>query len=295
ATAKRLGDAHGLQMSGVLEKPILVPELETHLIRASQAQQSVTEQGLHEAIENSDLVLHYQPKLTLANGTPAAIKSVEALVRWAHPHHGLIMPNEFIPLAEETGLISPLTDYVVAEAAEQMAAWRADGIELAVAVNLAPQMLFHIGLPDRFAEIMESHGLKCSKLLLEITESAAMADTTRTMEILARFRLKDMGLCIDDFGTGYSSLVELCRMPFSELKIDKSLVIELHKNDEAKLIVRSIVELAHNLGLSVCAEGTETVEAIDFVHSIGCEVAQGYYVSRPLPPDELETFFAKAV
>lgn len=294
ATAKRLGDAHGLQMSGVLEKPILVPELETHLIRASQAQQSVTEQGLHEAIEKGELVLHYQPKLSLANGTPAVIKSVEALVRWAHPHHGMIMPNEFIPLAEETGLISPLTDYVVAEAAEQMAAWREDGIELAVAVNLAPQMLFHLGLPDRFAEIVESRGVECSKLLLEITESAAMADTTRTMEILARFRLKDMGLCIDDFGTGYSSLVELCRMPFSELKIDKSLVIELHKNDEAKLIVRSIVELAHNLGLSVCAEGTETVEAIDFVHSIGCEVAQGYYVSRPLPPDELEDFIARA-
>ncbi len=287
ATAKRLGDAHGLQMSGVLEKPIMVPDLEALLRKASQAQKSITEQGLRQAISDRELVIHYQPKLELGEGAPQAIKSVEALVRWQHPHYGLVMPNDFIPLAEETGLISPLTDYVMQAAAEQMSKWEHDGIVLSVAINIAPQLLSHLELPDRFAALMAEHGLPPSRLILEITENAAMENTARTMDILARFRLKEMGLSIDDFGTGYSSLVELFRMPFNELKIDKSLVMEVHANEEAKLIVRSIVDLAHNLGLRVCAEGTETIEAMDFMQAVGCELTQGYYVSKPLPPDDL--------
>lgn len=290
ATAKRLGDAHGLQMSGVLEKPIMVSDLEALLREASQAQKSITEQGLRQAIDDRELVIHYQPKLKFGEGARQAIESVEALVRWEHPHYGLVMPNDFIPLAEKTGLISPLTDYVIEAAAEQMSQWEHDGIVLSVAVNIAPQLLNHLELPDHFATLMEEHDLPPSRLILEITESAAMADTTLTMDILSRFRLKGMELSIDDFGTGYSSLVELYRMPFNELKIDKSLVLEVHQNEEAKLIVRSIVDLAHNLGLRVCAEGTETIEAMDFVQAIGCELTQGYYVSKPLPPEALAAF-----
>lgn len=290
ATAKRLGVAHGLQMSGVLEKPIMIPDLEALLKKASQTQKSITEHGLRKAIEERQLVIHYQPKLEFGEGGRQAIKSVEALIRWQHPHDGLIMPNDFIPLAEETGLISPLTDYVMQAATEQMAKWEHDGIILSVAINIAPQLLSHLELPDRFAALMTEHGLPPSRLILEITESAAMADTARTMDILARFRLKDMGLSIDDFGTGYSSLVELFRMPFNELKIDKSLIMEAHMNEQAQLIVRSIVDLAHNLGLRVCAEGTETIEAMDFVRSIGCEMTQGYYLSKPLPPEALAEF-----
>lgn len=290
ATAKRIGDAHGLRMSGVIEKPIMVPDLEALLVKASKPQKLITEQGLLKAIEEGQLVIHYQPKMEFGEGASQAIKSVEALVRWEHPHYGLVMPDDFIPLAEETGLISPLTDYVLQAAAEQMAKWEHDGVVLSVAINIAPQLLSHLGLPDHFSALMAEHGLPPSRLILEITESAAMADTTRTMDILARFRLKEMGLSMDDFGTGYSSLVELCRMPFNELKIDKSLVMEVHMNEEAKLIVRSIVDLAHNLGLRVCAEGTETIEAMDFVESIGCELTQGYYLSKPLPPDALAAF-----
>ena len=295
ATAKRLGDAYGLQMSGVLEKPITIPDLEALLRKASQAQKSVTEQGLRQAIDEKQLVIHYQPKLELVKGAQKAIESVEALVRWEHPQYGLVMPNDFIPLAEETGLISPLTDYVIEAAAEQMSKWEHDGIVLSVAVNIAPQLLSHLELPDRFATVMEEHGLPPSRLILEITESAAMADTTRTMEILSRFRLKGMELSMDDFGTGYSSLVELCRMPFNELKIDKSLVLEVHRNEEAKLIVRSIVDLAHNLGLRVCAEGTETIEAMEFVRSVGCELMQGYYLSEPLPPEALAALIGSRI
>ena len=291
ATAKRLGDSHGLRMSGVLRKPIMVPELEALLKNASESQKSISEQGLRQAIDDRQLVVYYQPRLTLAD---QAVNSVEALVRWEHPQYGLVLPGEFIPLAEETGLISPLTDLVIETVFQQMTEWENDGISLLVSVNLAPQLLSHLDLPDRLAGRMKEHDLDCSKLMLEITENAAMADTAQTMEILTRFRLKGMGLSIDDFGTGYSSLVELYRMPFNELKVDKSLVIDLHENDEAKLIVRSIVELAHNLGLSVCAEGTETIEAVDFVRSVGCELAQGFYISKPLPPEALVDFLSSS-
>jgi EAL domain-containing protein (putative c-di-GMP-specific phosphodiesterase class I) len=204
----------------------------------------------------------------------------------------MVMPDKFIPIAEQSGLILPLTDLVARMAVEQLAEWDADGIDLAVAINLAPQLLNRLELPDRFAELADEHSIDRSRLMLEITESAAMADTGRTMDILARCRLKGMGVSIDDFGTGYSSLVALCRMPFNELKIDKSLVIELHRSEEAKLIVRSIVDLAHNLGLSVCAEGTETSEAVNFVRTCGCKSTQGYYISKPLAPDALKAFMA---
>jgi EAL domain-containing protein (putative c-di-GMP-specific phosphodiesterase class I) len=291
-TAKRIGDAYGLQMSGVLEKPIMVPGLQALLRKSSLGQSSVNEQGLSQAISERQLIVHYQPKLSFMNGAGQAVQAVEALVRWQHPQWGMVMPDKFIPIAEQSGLILPLTDLVARMAVEQLAEWDADGIDLAVAINLAPQLLNRLELPDRFAELADEHSIDRSRLMLEITESAAMADTGRTMDILARCRLKGMGVSIDDFGTGYSSLVALCRMPFNELKIDKSLVIELHRSEEAKLIVRSIVDLAHNLGLSVCAEGTETSEAVNFVRTCGCKSTQGYYISKPLAPDALKAFMA---
>ncbi len=290
ATAKRIGDAYGLQMSGILEKPIMIPGLQSLLRRTSQARNSVNEQGLNAAIAERQLVVHFQPKLSFGNGAGPTIDSVEALVRWQHPQWGLVMPDKFIPLAEQTGLILPLTDLVARLVVEQLSEWDERGLHLSAAVNLAPQLLNRLELPDHLGQLADEHDIDRSRLVMEITESAAMADTGRTMDILARFRIKGMGVSIDDFGTGYSSLVALCRMPFNELKIDKSLVIELHKSEEAKLIVRSIVELAHNLGLSVCAEGTETAESVDFVRGCGCKSTQGYYVSKPLPADELEKF-----
>ncbi len=290
ATAKRIGDAYGLQMSGILEKPIMIPGLQSLLRRTSQARNSVNEQGLNAAIAERQLVVHFQPKLSFGNGAGPTIDSVEALVRWQHPQWGLVMPDKFIPLAEQTGLILPLTDLVARLVVEQLSEWDERGLHLSAAVNLAPQLLNRLELPDHLGQLADEHDIDRSRLVMEITESAAMADTGRTMDILARFRIKGMGVSIDDFGTGYSSLVALCRMPFNELKIDKSLVIELHKSEEAKLIVRSIVELAHNLGLSVCAEGTETADSVDFVRGCGCKSTQGYYVSKPLPADELEKF-----
>ena len=287
--AKRLGAAHGLNMLGALQKPIGVPQLEEMLRAAKQEERSITERDLREAIEHEQLTLHYQPKVSLQSSRQWAVDSVEALVRWQHPAYGLVMPDEFIPLAEDSGLIARLTDVVLEAALYQTRLWHDGGfpVSVAVAVNLAPQAISDLELPDRLSDLLREHNLEASKLILEITESAAMADAVRTMDILTRLRLKGIGLSMDDFGTGYSSLVQLYRMPFGELKIDKSFVMDLGESDEAEKIVRSIVNLGHNLGLSVCAEGVETEEAVDLLRSIGCEKAQGYLISKPVPAKDM--------
>ena len=215
------------------------------------------------------------------------VSSLESLVRWDRPGHGLVPPDEFIPLAEQTGLIESLTDYVLHAALKQIAQWRENGSSVAVAVNLAPQLLSDLDLPDRLSDLLAEYGVDGSALIVEVTESAAMTDAARTMDILTRLRLKGIELSMDDFGTGYSSLVELYRMPFSEMKIDKSFVIDVNRDKEAEVIVRSIVDLGHNLGLKVCAEGVETEEAMSFLRSIKCDLAQGYFLSKPLPPSDM--------
>ncbi len=285
-TASQLGTTLGLKILDALQKPILVPELESILSRVSGEERPITEHDLGEAISAGELVLHYQPKVNLGSEGSWEVNSLEALVRWDRPGHGLVPPDEFIPLAEKSGLIVSLTDYVLHAALKQIAQWRKHGLSVAVAVNLAPQILSDLGLPNRISDLLEEYGVDGSALIVEITESAAMMDSALTMDILTRLRLKGIELSLDDFGTGYSSLVELYRMPFSEMKIDKSFVIDVNRDKEAEIIVRSIVELGHNLGLKVCAEGVETEETIDLLRSIACDKAQGYFISKPLPPSD---------
>ncbi len=285
-TASQLGATHGLRMLDALQKPILLPELERVLSRVSGEERPITEHDLGNAISAGELVLHYQPKVKLGSQGSREVGSLEALVRWDRPGHGLIPPDEFIPLAENTGLIDSLTDYVLHAALKQIAEWRKHGSSVAVAVNLAPQLLSDLDLPDRLSDLLAEYGVDGSVLIVEVTESAAMTDAARTMDILTRLRLKGIELSMDDFGTGYSSLVELYRMPFSEMKIDKSFVIDVNRDKEAEVIVRSIVDLGHNLGLKVCAEGVETEQAMDFLRAIKCDLAQGYYISKPLPPSD---------
>lgn len=251
------------------------------------ADTSVTEQDLREAIEGDQLVVYYQPKIKLSTGGDRDVAACEALVRWEHPRRGMIYPDAFIPLAEESGLISTLTEFVVGAVVRQIRRWQDDGLSLSVAVNIAPQLLDDPKLPDRYHDLVKKYDLQASQLILEITESGAMADAAHTMEILTRCRLKGFGLSLDDFGTGYSSLVQLHRMPFSEMKIDRSFVMEMDRDEEAKIIVRSIANLGHNIGLSICAEGVETQEALNYLGSLNCETAQGYHMSRPLPAEEI--------
>jgi EAL domain-containing protein (putative c-di-GMP-specific phosphodiesterase class I) len=247
---------------------------------------------LREAIDKNDISVHFQPKVSLSSDHEWTVEGVEALARWACPGRGFISPSEFIPLAERAGLMDGLSDVVIEKAIRQTGALRQNGYPLNLAVNLSPLMLAAPDAPDRLSQMLERHRLDTSHLIVEITESAAMGDDPLTMENLTRFRLKGMKLSMDDFGTGYSSLVQLYRMPFSELKIDRSFVLEIDTKEEARVIVRSIVDLAHNLKLTVCAEGVETRETLDFLRSVGCDQAQGYLISKPLDEAEFTRFLA---
>jgi diguanylate cyclase (GGDEF)-like protein len=240
---------------------------------------------LHRAIAENELVLHYQPKADLPGGL---VRSVEALVRWNHPDRGLLPPDAFIPLAQHTGMIRPLTLHVLETALTQCARWEAEeGLKVSVAVNLAMRNLLDAGLPDAIVRLLERFGLTSDRLELEITESTIMADPSRALVILQQ--LSDLGIriAIDDFGTGYTSLGYLKRLPVDELKIDRSFVGGLPDDERDVAIVSATVELARMLGMRVVAEGVESVENWDALARLPCDEAQGFYLSRPLTADAL--------
>jgi diguanylate cyclase (GGDEF)-like protein len=239
---------------------------------------------LRRAIDRHELVLHYQPKAMLESGE---VSSVEALLRWNHPSRGLIMPDDFIPLAQQTGLIKPLTLYVVAEALKQCRLWQEEGLRLSIAVNLSMRNLLDLEFPAQVASLLEEWGVDHDLLEFEITESTMLADPVRTKLILDKLSAMGIRLAIDDFGTGYSSLAYLKRLPVDEIKIDRSFVMHMSDDADNATIVRSTIDLGRNLGLEVVAEGVETEEVWNTLSSLGCTIAQGYYLSRPVPPNEL--------
>jgi diguanylate cyclase (GGDEF)-like protein len=245
---------------------------------------------LRRAIDDRELVLHYQPKASLRNGK---VTSVEALVRWEHPEQGLIFPDAFVPAVQHTGLIRPLTLYVIDEALRQCRAWGDDGLSLSVSVNLSMRNLVDVGFPDQVAALLKRHDLEAPSLELEITESTMLANTSRTRHVLDRLSAMGVRLSLDDFGTGYSSLSYLKRLPLDELKIDRSFVMNMLKDEDDAVIVRSTIDLGRNLGLEVVAEGVETEETWSHLRRLGCDVAQGYYLTRPVPADELERWLRR--
>ena len=244
---------------------------------------------LRQAIENEDLLVHYQPKVDIKT---RRVVGVEALVRWIHPEHGFMPPDEFIPLAEHTGLIQPLTKLVLRSALRQCREWQKEGLDLDVAVNLSVRSLLDLQLPESVSALLREFSVEPTRLVLEITESSIMADPIRAADVVDRLSGLGIGLAIDDFGTGYSSLSYLKRLPVSEIKIDKSFVMSMTSQDNDAVIVRSTVDLGRNLGLRVVAEGVETIEMFNELESLGCDIAQGYLLSRPLPAAEL-TAWAK--
>jgi diguanylate cyclase (GGDEF)-like protein len=239
---------------------------------------------LRRAIDRGELVLHYQPKVDLRTND---IHGVEALVRWQHPERGMIPPDEFIPPAQKTGVIAPLTMFVLDEALRQCRTWTLQGLELCVAVNLSTRNLLDVHLPDTVGELLARWEVPARLLELEITESTILADPVRAMQILSRLDEMGIRLAIDDFGTGYSSLAYLKRLPVDELKIDKSFILGMDENENDAVIVRSTIDLGRNLGLRVVAEGVETPKAWSRLAQLGCDVAQGYYLSRPAPASEI--------
>jgi diguanylate cyclase (GGDEF)-like protein len=239
---------------------------------------------LRDAIDDGQLRLHYQPKAEMATGE---VHGVEALVRWQHPDLGLVPPDEFIPLAEHTELIGPLTRTVLDMAIGQCSAWHRAGHRLTVAVNLSVQNLYDRQFPAEVRRLLRTWGVDPRWLELEITENTVMADPVRARAVLEELAAMGLRVAIDDFGTGYSSLAHLRQLPVSEIKIDKSFVLNMDSDDNDAVIVRSIIDLARNLGLEVVAEGVETQEVWALLSELGCHRAQGYYLCRPAAAEAL--------
>jgi diguanylate cyclase (GGDEF)-like protein len=243
---------------------------------------------LRGALDRGELVLHYQPQLSLSEG--GGVVAAEALLRWQHPRRGLIPPDDFIPTVQETSLIKPLTHYVLDRALRQCRAWMDQGRPLRVAVNLAMRNLIDEDLPRDVAELLRLHAVPPHLLELEITESSVVADPRRTEPVLARLAGIGTRLSVDDFGTGYSSLTYLMRLPVAGIKIDRTFVTEMATAPEKAVIARSIIDLAHNLGKEVVAEGVETADVLAILQGLGCHLAQGYLMSPPLPADKFTSW-----
>ncbi|MFC3107052.1 amino acid permease [Undibacterium arcticum] len=248
------------------------------------------EHALHHALENNEFELHYQPQIDLKSGR---VKSVEALIRWHHPELGSVAPLRFIQLAEETGLIIPIGEWVLKTACAQTSAWHRAGYRLTVAVNVSGRQFQQKNMPQLVQSVLDGTGLDAAYLELELTESMLMNDSEATIQILGHLKAIGVGLSIDDFGTGFSSLSYLTRFAIDIIKIDQSFISGLAKKPEAASITLAIIALAKALGLKTVAEGVETAEQLDFLHANGCDAIQGYYFSRPLPADEMTTLLRR--
>jgi EAL domain-containing protein (putative c-di-GMP-specific phosphodiesterase class I) len=238
---------------------------------------------LRRGIERGELVVHYQPKVPLQGGATLAL---EALVRWNHPQLGCIGPDGFIPLAEQTGIIKPLTEWVMEASLEQCRRWRRAGLEVTVSVNVSTRSLLDHDLPVAIGTMLARLDLHASALQLEITESRIVADLPRARAALDELRAMGVVIAIDDFGTGYSSLSQLQQLPVDEIKIDRSFVTRMETDRQDAVLVHSIIDLGRNLGLRVTAEGVETENVKQVLAELGCDYAQGFHVGRPVIADE---------
>ncbi|HEU5285428.1 MAG TPA: EAL domain-containing protein [Sphingomicrobium sp.] len=243
-------------------------------------------EGFERALLNHRLHMVYQPKVRLRDG---ALTRVEALVRWDDPQFGSVAPSRFVPLAEKHGLIEELTQWGLRTTLRQWLKWREEGIDTSIAFNISALSLEQLDFPDLVERMCRALDVPTDRLVLELTESATQP-LIKLMDTLTRFRIKGIGLAIDDFGTGYSTLMQLRQLPFTEVKIDRFFVSDAVTSQESRLIVKTIVELAHGLGLTATAEGVETREQLQSLAELGCDVAQGYLISQPLEPDALHSW-----
>ena len=289
SSARQLGESLGLKMLGTLQKPAMLEDIEALLARHIAPGERLSLEELQTAIDEHELVVHYQPKV-VRSANDWQVRSAEALVRWRHPRLGLLYPAEFLPLAEQSGLIVGVTDFVLTDAVRQIGHWRARGMHLTAAVNLSPRLVQDLEFPDRLGRLLKEFDVTAEQLMLEVTEAASLHDPDLVMDIFTRLRVRGVGLSLDDFGVGLSSLTQLYKMPFSEVKIDRILIGEMATSKPATTVVRAIVELAHSLSLSVCAEGVESAQAFEFLEQIGCDALQGDFIASSMPAGEIETF-----
>jgi EAL domain-containing protein (putative c-di-GMP-specific phosphodiesterase class I) len=242
--------------------------------------------GLERALINGRLRMVYQPKVSLRTGE---LKRVEALLRWDDPELGPVSPSRFIPLAEKHGLIDQLTHWGLRKTLRQWLSWRDEGLDTCLAFNISALSLDHLDFPDLVERMCRALDVPTDRLVLELTEGATQP-LVKLMDTLTRFRIKGIGLAIDDFGVGYSTLMQLRQLPFTELKIDRFFVEDAATSRDGALIVKSIIDLAHGLGLTVTAEGVETEDQLKLLRELGCDVAQGYFVAHPLEPQDIKAW-----
>jgi len=287
-TAEQLGRSLGLEIVGSFGKPIEMEALRDLLAAHREEQRIVTADQLAYAIESGQLVIHYLPKATNKGNGQWLVDGVEALVRWQHESHGLLYPADFMPLAEESGLIVGLTDYVFRAAMEQARAWFSRGLYVELGLNLSASFLGDLEFPDRLVALIREKGIDPSMITLELTETSALADPELAMDILARLRVKRVNLCFDDFGVGHSSLTHLYRMPFNEVKLDNAFINDMRSNDDARRTVEGLVYLVHKLDMLACAEGVEDEATFRMAEEIGCDRIQGHHIGPALPAKELQ-------
>jgi EAL domain-containing protein (putative c-di-GMP-specific phosphodiesterase class I)/CheY-like chemotaxis protein len=290
AATRKIGESKGLSIADSLPKPLDLESVRICLAQIRREDRRISRQDIEAALENRQFVAFYQPIVSAADAGGWVVDGLEALVRWQHPSLGIVMPDEFILLAERFGLIGALTDQMLAQALDRMEEWQVAGLDLKVSINLPPSLVTDLDFPDRVADTIAKHRVDPKRISLELTETATMQDPTTTMDILTRLRVKGIGLSLDDFGTGYSSLTRLYQMPFEEMKIDKSLGMNVPRSREANTIVGSLIELAHNLGMRVCTEGVESRAGLDLLEVLKSDRCQGFFISRALPPAEIESF-----
>lgn len=297
-SAEALAKSYGMKVAGNFTKPIntskLLPLLESinqphqkmyHPKAITSADRSYlpTEADLLKAINEDQLELYYQPQILMAT---KVLYGVEALVRWRHPEHGLIYPDNFIPLSERTGLIELLTEKVLNIACLQSFKWQEAGYKIKISVNVSAQNITSLTLPEQLHALIDKYQIDPSMLVLEVTESALMGNISTSLDILTRLRMKGFPLSIDDFGTGFSSLSQLHKIPFTELKIDQSFIFNLIDDSDSSAIVETCVMLGHKLDMEVVAEGVESEAIWDALLAMNCNIAQGYFIAKPIPSGE---------
>jgi EAL domain-containing protein (putative c-di-GMP-specific phosphodiesterase class I) len=249
----------------------------------------ITRRSLEKAAATGALFLMYQPKLDLGSGE---VVGVEALARWQHPQLGSVSPTTFIPIAEQKGLIDWFSEWALTCAVQQWSRWHDEGIELELAVNISALNLADVTFPDLVSRICVSAGAPRHRLTVELTEGATQ-EATRLMDAVSRFRLKGVGVSLDDFGTGFGSLIHLRSLPFTELKIDCAFVSDLLTSRDSRAITRGLIAIAHEIGLTVTAEGVETQETLEALRAYGCDKAQGFLIARPMTGDRLPLWLSQ--
>jgi len=289
ASVETMTEAYGIRLLGVVEKPLtpgkLAPLIELHKPvqtkpdRPKAAGPSFTLQEITAGLKNDEFEPFFQPKIELAT---RQVKGAEALARWRHPQKGIVAPYAFIKPLEDNDLIDELTWLMLKKAAAFCSTWRSAGLDATVSVNLSLKSLSDIHLADHVTELVRSENLEPSQMILEVTESAATTDVGPALENLARLRMKGFGLSIDDYGTGYSSMQQLTRIAFTELKIDQSFVANAAKQESARVILGSSLDMAKKLNITAVAEGVETQQDWDLLRQLGCGLAQGYFMARPM-------------